>query len=375
LKLLFVIDHLGLGGAQRQMTELACGLKRLGHTVEIFVYFPEYDFFKGDVEAAGITVHQYRKGRGFSFKVIWKLIVLMRKRDFDLVLAFLNNPIIYAELARVIARKPILAVSERCSHHDDRSAVTAVGRRALHQAADVVVSNSETHAAWLRTKWWLSGKVAAIYNGFDVDSFGPAAPKPAHREDVRLLAIGRICSQKNLINLIEGLSLFEQRHGYAPSVSWVGRRDADSDSDAGGQDFGELVLRTLEKHPKINKVWHWLGEQGDMAPIFREHHALVHPSFYEGLPNAVCEALAAGMPVLVSDVCDHSLLVADGKRGFLFEPASPESIAAALQKLLQLSSGDWAAFSADARLFAASHLGLDRMIRAYETLFSDLVKR
>jgi len=109
--------------------------------------------------------------------------------------------------------------------------------------------------------------------------------------------------------------------------------------------------------------------------IFREHHALVHPSFYEGLPNAVCEALAAGMPVVVSDVCDHSLLVAEGKRGFLFDPANPESIAAALHKLLELSPGAWTDLSADARKFAADHLGLDRMVRAYETLFLGLVDR
>ena len=81
------------------------------------------------------------------------------------------------------------------------------------------------------------------------------------------------------------------------------------------------------------------------------------------------------MPVAVSDVCDHSLLVADGKRGFLFDPASPESIAEALRKLLVLSPGEWAEMSSEARLFAAGHLGLDRMVRAYETLFLGLVNR
>jgi len=49
-----------------------------------------------------------------------------------------------------------------------------------------------------------------------------------------------------------------------------------------------------------------------------EHDAFVHPSFYEGMPNVVCEALAAGLPVLVSDVCDHPLLVEKGVQGFLF---------------------------------------------------------
>ena len=45
MKVLLIIDHFGAGGAQRQMVELACGLQRRGHAVEMFVYFPRYDFF------------------------------------------------------------------------------------------------------------------------------------------------------------------------------------------------------------------------------------------------------------------------------------------------------------------------------------------
>jgi len=353
------------------MVDLACGLKERGHTVEFFVYFPQYDFYASRLETAGIGVHRYRKGRGFSFAVVWKLIALTRGRDFDVVLAFLNAPTIYAELALLIARKAILVVSERCSHHDDRSAIAGNFRRALHCVADSVVSNSRSHAAWLRTKWWLSDKVAVVYNGFDVNSFGNAMPMPARPQEIRLLAVGRVCPQKNLINLIAGLHLFHDRNGYAPNISWVGKRDVDAD----GRKYGNSVLELLDRYPAIKAGWRWLGEQRDMRSIFRAHHAFVHPSRYEGLPNAVCEALACGMPVLVSDVCDHSLLVEDGRRGFLFDPEIPESIAAALQKLVDLNPADWAEFSAEAQSFAAAHLGLGQMVSAYETLFSDLVNR
>ena len=353
------------------MVELACGLKELGHHVEFFIYFPEHDFFAERVRAAGIMIHQFRKGRGFSFVVIWKLIALMRGHDFDLVLAYLNNPNIYAELARLVASRPMLVVSERCSHHDDRSPVASSFRRALHQLADSLVSNSQTHATWLRTKWRLSRKVTAIYNGFDLESFRPERRSFSPQQEIRLLAVGRICPQKNLITLIEGLRVFHVRNGYAPSVSWVGKPDVGAD----GKRYGDMVLNTLDRYPEIKKRWHWLGEQRDIASILNEYYALIHPSHYEGLPNAVCEALATGMPVLVSDVCDHSLLVEDGKRGFLFNPESPESIATALQKLVELSPNEWAAFSAEARMFAVDHLGVDRMVRAYENLFSGLVNR
>ena len=92
--------------------------------------------------------------------------------------------------------------------------------------------------------------------------------------------------------------------------------------------IAEQVDELIESLPKCGKNWRWLGEESDIPGLLREHHALIHPSLYEGLPNVVCEALAAGMPVLVSNVCDHPLLVADGERGFLFDPADPGSIRA-----------------------------------------------
>src|SRR5690606_21739605 len=77
--------------------------------------------------------------------------------------------------------------------------------------------------------------------------------------------------------------------------------------------------------------WRWLGRREDVPELMRAHDALVHPAFFEGLPNAVCEALASGLPVLASRVCDHPRLVGED-RGLLFDPGSPEDIAAALER-------------------------------------------
>jgi glycosyltransferase involved in cell wall biosynthesis len=73
----------------------------------------------------------------------------------------------------------------------------------------------------------------------------------------------------------------------------------------------------------------------------QRHDALIHPSLYEGLPNAVCEALAAGLPVLISNVCDHPLLVVEGERGFLFDPSDPLSIAMSIERAAALDADSW----------------------------------
>jgi glycosyltransferase involved in cell wall biosynthesis len=65
--------------------------------------------------------------------------------------------------------------------------------------------------------------------------------------------------------------------------------------------------------------------------------AVVLPSFYEGLPNAVCEGMMLGRPILMSDVCDARNLVQEGTNGFLFNPHSPASIADVIARFVGLA--------------------------------------
>jgi glycosyltransferase involved in cell wall biosynthesis len=366
MRVLLVIDHFGSGGAQRQMVELACGLARRGHAVEMFVYFPQYDFFRASLAKQRIVVHERAKGRAGSLGVLVALAALLRRGAFDVVASYLSTANIYAELARLAAPRTTLVVSERTSYHDDKSALAALLRRLLHLLADRVVANSQAQAAWLRGRWWLRGRVSCIYNGVDLERFRPADAAPATAGPLRLLGIGRIGPEKNLLNLIAALARFAERYGYVPEVGWAGVRDASH----AGQRYCERVDRLLATLPAVQRCWQWLGLQADVPGLLHRYDALIHPSLYEGLPNAVCEALAAGVPVLASNVCDHPLLVADGIRGFLFDPLSPDSMAAALGRMAALAPEARVALGRAAREYAVAELGIETMVEHYEALFA-----
>lgn len=369
LKILLVIDHFGSGGAQKQIVELACGLKRRGYWVEIFAYFPRQEFFRPRLDAQDIAVHEYQKGRGFSLGVVRQLARLITGHHIDVVVSYLSSPNIYAEMAHLMTSSAKLVVSERTSHLDDKSFVTAHVRRALHVIADHVVANSQAQCEWLRHKWWLRQRVSCIYNGVDPGPESAERAGPQSGERVRLVAVGRVGPEKNALNLIRALVLFHREFGYVPDISWVGERD----DGRSGRPYCQRVDALLVKHPEVRRHWHWLGLEADIPGLLREHHALIHPSLYEGLPNVVCEALAAGMPVLVSNVCDHPRLVKNGERGFLFEPADPGSIAVAIKRLVDLAPNDWRTLSRNARRYALDNLDVERMITAYEDLFTRLL--
>ncbi|MDP3082624.1 MAG: glycosyltransferase family 4 protein [Rubrivivax sp.] len=370
LSVLCVIDHLGPGGAQRQMTALACALKEHGHSVEIFLYFPDQRFFRPIVDRSKITVHEATKGKGFSLSVFWALVNTIRRRKYDVVVSYLGSPNVYTELCALVTRSSKFIVSERSSFRADRSRVGALVRRWLHALADHVVTNSHEQAQWLRGKSWLVHKVTCIYNGLDLESFDPTWSELARDgEDVRLLGIGRIGPEKNLLHLIEAMCLLEEEGRRLPFVSWVGRQDASEN----GLAYRAKVDDLLARRPKVASHWKWLGERDDVVELLAQHHALIHPSFYEGLPNVVCEAMAAGRPALVSRVCDHPVLILDGQRGFLFNPDSPPEIARAIDRFAALSTSERLSLGRNARAYAAANLSIRTMVGAYGALFSRLL--
>ena len=362
MKILCVIDHFGSGGAQRQMVNLACGLKDKGHDIEIFIYHLEQNFFREAIDNAGIKVHEIKKADRFSLKVLFFLVQLIRGGGYKAVISFLDTPNIYCELASLAAWNTRVIVSERSSYLAETSKIRALIRSLLHIFADTVVTNSNSHSQWLRRYCWLRGKIKTIYNGYLIDSeviFDVSNPPP-----LKLLAIGRVGPEKNCIRLIDALDIFYQRNGYVPKISWVGR----TDQSVAGMQYSRDVYAKLVHHPMVKENWTWLGVRKDIPSLLEDHRALIHASLYEGLPNVVCEALVAGRPVLVSDVCDHPILVENGQRGFLFDPLDPTSIANSIERLVSQTDAEWRDFSINSRNYALEMLNLNRMIQEYEDL-------
>ncbi len=368
LRILCVIDHFGAGGAQRQLSELASGLAVRGHHVEVFLYHPRHDFFLPPVLQAGVSVHTCDRSEVGVVGVARRLTALARRTAPDVILTYLDMPSLLVELVRPLIRGVTLVVSERASHMNDRSAFRGAIRRLPHNLADHVVSNSYAQADWLRARAWLKTEVSVIYNGVPVQEFDPTPRVPNEPSKLRLLGIGRIGPEKNLVNLVRGLDLAGRELGTVPRVDWVGSQDGRTS----GLQYRSRLDRVLADHPAVSDRWRFLGRRADIAALLSGHDALVHPAFHEGLPNVVCEALAAGRPVLASDRCDHPHLLGEGRRGLLFDPESPSDIARSIVDMARWPDARWRDASRDARSFAEQNLGTDRMIDAYERLFLTL---
>lgn len=374
MRILLVIDHLGPGGAQRQLAALAEGLHRAGDHVEIVTYFSGQEFFVPGLAKLGVPIHLFLKGSRYAIRrPVLGLTGLLRSGKYDVALSYLSTPSIYLELASILCRAPtVIVVSERSSHHLESRPWLFWALRQLHRRADMVVANSRAHGSWLRASHsWLADKVAIIHNGTSAEFFSAKTDVPM-RSSIKLLAVGRISHEKNVHGLLEGLSLFGKKTGWMPRVTWVGPLTEQTEIDV---DYRARIDKILGQNPELAESVSFVGMKENVAELLAEHDTLVHPSFVEGFPNVVCEALAAGRPVLASDIADNKFLIGDSERGRLFNPHSPASIADAIAWLADRAAPERAQLSLECSRFAKNNLSVDMLVQNYRDLFLALLQR
>ena len=332
-RFLFLIDNLRPGGAQKALFYLLRSLRAtraettvwcLGGTSEI-----EEEFYALGVPVLG-------KPRGF-FQLAAQPAALrryIRKEKVALVQTFLFHADVLGRVASRCARRrcgshrtPVVVSSVRATNRDNRwwqfvlqrvtaplaDAFTAVSRRTLDFAV--------AHEGVIRER------ATVIPNGIDLTPW-EALPEQAQarRElgipaDARVIAtLGRLHEQKGHGYLLAAAKQLVAQHpetlllvaGYGPL-----REQLENTTRALG----------IEKHVRF------LGYRTDVARILAAADIFALPSLWEGMSNALLEAMAAGKPVVATEIDGNVEQVVSGETGLLVPPADAESLAAALTEL------------------------------------------
>jgi glycosyltransferase involved in cell wall biosynthesis len=197
-----------------------------------------------------------------------------------------------------------------------RIAKRMLERVALGRASAVIVPTAELQAHVCSMA--APERVHLIPNGVDLARFRPRG----HREprQGQILYVGRLSEEKNLSTLIRAVALLPPR--LAARLVMVGdgplRPALEAEARAAGV---ALELPGVVDHARIPE---WL-EAADTFAL---------PSFTEGHPKVLIEAMAAGLPCIASDCSGNRALVKDGETGLLFEPSDTAGLAACLERVL-----------------------------------------
>jgi len=334
MKIVLCIDGLGSGGAQRQIMLLAELLINNGHTVEFITYLDD-NFYKEVTDKYKIRIERVKWNNLFTRT--YNFLVAIKRAKPDHVIAFLDNPNLISELASFPFRKWRLIVSERTGKIGKISKRDQV-RFQFHRLADVVVTNSYDLSDYVVNHApWLKNKVKTIVNAVDFERFQPMRVKTTDGDgEVKIVVAASYSKLKNPVNLIKAIHEIKKKQaGRKVTLRWHGNKMLKDGVAMNGAKY--LEAADYVKENKLEDVVFLEGPSKDMCRIFNEASVVCLPSFYEGCPNVICEAMACAKPVLASNVCDNPRLIQEGVNGFLFDPNNVEDIVAAINRFIDLT--------------------------------------
>lgn len=367
MKVLCVIDHLGPGGAQRQMSLLAVLLRGRGYDVRLVTYYPQ-DFHKPLLDKADIPVDcvSYRS----KPHRIWAVRKAIRADRPEVVIAYLQTPSILAELASLPRRDYALIVSERNQDYPGHSTCKRHLSFWLHRLADAVVTNSHAQEALIRKiAPKLASRTTTILNCVDLRQFRPAPTvSGGHKGVLHILCVGRFAPQKNYMRLLEAVEILGRYHPETDVLIDIYGGKFFRDGKPGFFSGEFFKLQDAVKGSPAQSRFRLHDPVSDVAALYHQADVLCLPSLYEGCSNVICEAMACGKPILASRVGDNAVLVGDSVNGFLFDPSSPDDIANTILRFSLLSPERRMAMGEVSRQRAEILLSPHRFIEQYEVL-------
>ncbi len=363
MNITMLTESLGSGGAERQLCILAVEMKRRGHSVQVVTYAPG-DFYLSMLQKANVN-HIFLGGQG-TWEWQSKIRRFLRSERHAVVLAFLQSSAAYAELAALPSRRWGLVVSERLALQDMDTGAYRF-RKYFHLIADAITVNSHANRLMLeKAVSALKNRMVTIYNAVDLERFKPGAT-PCKSKELRLVVAARINKQKNLLGSIEAVELLHHRRGIRVSVEWYGNIADDP----------PLLCQAKRRITELGLTdcFYIHPPTRDIIAKYQQSDAVFLPSFYEGLPNTVCEGMSCGKPILMSAVCDAGNLVKEGQNGFLFSPHDPHDIANAIEKFASLSEAQRHAMGETSRRMAEEYFSLTKIADLYEAVLLSASQR
>ena len=367
VKVVFIIDSLRRHGAQRFLTYLVRGLSKLGHVQEVIVLNRARD---SDIEealsAARCAVTYIGKfalllgGAGW-----WRLVAMLRRARPDVVMTMLD----FADtLGRPAAR--LAGCGRLVTSIQVRNLVKSAWQRWLDRKtvpwADKVIFNSGQVVKHAREKEGVrENQVVIIPNGVeDLRTRSGALRIDSRRQlglgrkTVLLGTVARLYPQKNLSLFLRALAKLSTLQEWKALV--VGD----------GPERRQLLALTEELRLTDRVIW--LGARTDVEAWLAAMDVFVHTSDFEGMPNAVMEAMAMGLPVVASAVDGTRELIEDGVSGYLLPPGDVDAFAERIRELMEDSHlAHQLGEKADRHVL--ERFGMARMIEAYNELFLSLV--
>lgn len=333
---LHLIDSFNKGGSESQAVQLVRLLKRTGRYRVLVACLDKSGTLRTDIECLDLgEIPEYKLTRFYNLRALRQLrrfAAHLKRQHVSILQAhdFYTN--VFGMWAGAMTGVPVRIAARR-----ESTGIRPASKRALERfsygVATRVVANCEEVRRQLTQEGVSAKKIEVIYNGVDLSRV--RRPCPANRSAIAASFGLPTDPGRRFVSIVANLRLPVKDHAtflraartiseVAPLATFV----------IAGE--GELLnsTRLLAKELGITKQTFFLGACDRVAELLSITEIGVLSSLYEGFPNAVLEYMAAGCPVVATDVGGVREVVVDGETGYLVEARDHEAMARQILRLL-----------------------------------------
>jgi glycosyltransferase involved in cell wall biosynthesis len=375
LRVLHLIESLGLGGAERRLVSDLTWLDR-ARTEHRVAYLTPADALRAEVASLGVsvewlgmrTLRDWRPG-------VSRLLALLRAWRPDIVHTQVFGADVYGRTCAALAGTPAIVSTVQTLPYDPALAALYSRKRRLAQRitrhfCHRFIAVSEAVAQSLRREVGVAAsRITLIPNSVDTARF---APQPDVRQAVRealgcaeddfiILAVGRLIPDKDHASVMRAAAALRT---HLPRARWL----------IAGEGPARPALERLADDLQLNGCLRLLGARRDVEQLYQAADVFVLPSLREGMPVSLLEAMASGVPAIASRLPQHEEVVTDGATGQLVPRQQPEALAQGVLAVAQAPER-FRGMAREGRAAIAARYSAQAAARALQALYDELLAR
>lgn len=371
-KVFYLVDSLNVGGTETQAVELALRLPASEYEIVMGCLREEGPLLER-LKGSAVSVREFHPAGGLDSPAgLWqvtRLAAYLRRGKFDVVHTHdLWSNLMGVTAARLAGVPAIISSRRDLAHFDWYKGKRRHWLRRIQNLSGVVLANATPiRDALIAEDGFAPEKLRVIHNGVDTEKF-----QRAKRDRARLFPN---LSNERLVVLVGNMHSDVKGHPWLiASAPTVLREFPDVRFVFAGD--GELRPQFEAQAAKLGLAgkFMFLGRRSDIPEILASCDIAVLPSRAEGLPNAVLEYMAAGLPTIASRVGGNAELLQDGVTGLLVLAENADALADALLRLLR-NPEQARQIGSEGQRFAVENFSFERLIREVDELYTELLQR
>jgi glycosyltransferase involved in cell wall biosynthesis len=331
---------LARGGAQRQLVELALGLREQGRRVTVGIFYSDGALVAELRQAEMPVIELHKRGRWDTAGFLRRLRRVIRDARPDVVYSFVGSANIFAAMVRPFISGTKLVWSIRSSdmdlaHYDWGHRLAYWVECRLSRIPDLIISNSHAGMKRAAAQGFPRQRIAVVPNGIDTTRF---RPNPMLRQSQR--GNWGVADDEVAVGTLARLDPMKGYPDFLEAAAQVARRRSDVRFICVGAGPEEHALKTLSVELGIADRVLFPGPTDDPVSALNGLDVFCSASITEGFSNAIAEAMACELRCVVTDVGDSALIV--GHCGALVPRSNPAMLADAIsQQLEALGEGEF----------------------------------